>query len=114
MLRKLSLVAVAAVSLGAAALAPTSASAWAMVTTAAGTTARGVRASMSAVPATVTDMAAATRGDWSRLPGDPLAAGQPLLLIATPGARPCRGFPLPTAGRFHTYLTTRAYLPRLT
>ena len=76
MLRKLSLVAVAAASLGAAALAPTSASAWA----AAGTMAAGIiiiitagvapASSSAGRPITVVaDMAAATRGAWFRPPG---------------------------------------------
>ena len=75
MLRKLSLVAVAAASLGAAALAPTSASAWGgwqVAGTAAGITAGAgaVRASSSAArPITATVMAAAMCGAWSRRRG---------------------------------------------
>ena len=70
MLRKFGLVAVAAASLGAAALAPTAASAWGghgwhrgwgMAVTGA------VPASSSVARPTVT--AAATCGDWSRPPG---------------------------------------------
>jgi hypothetical protein len=82
MLRKLSLVAVAAASLGVAALAPTSASAWGGCTEAgmeAGT-AVGIAAGVGAVPAStsavrpITDtamaMAAATYGNWFRRHGD--------------------------------------------
>lgn len=72
MLRKLSLAAVAAVSLGVAALAPTSASAWVggmeagMV---AGTMAIGVRASMPAARPITVVMAAAMPAAGFRPPG---------------------------------------------
>ena len=78
MLRKLSLVAVAALSLGAAALAPTSASAWGGggwrggggMAVAVGTVAGVARASMSAArPITDPATAAAMSGNWSRRPG---------------------------------------------
>ena len=73
MFRKLSLVAVAAASLGAAALAPTSASAWGGgIIMVAGTMAGAgvVPASWSAArPITPAAMAAATCGDWSGPPG---------------------------------------------
>ena len=74
MLRKLSLALIATVSLGAAALAPTSASAW-------GGWHGGwhhgwggprffVGGPSITATATTTDMAAATCGDWSLLPSD--------------------------------------------
>ena len=75
MLRKLSLVAVAAASLGAAALAPTSASAWGgwhhggwhrIIIITAGV---APASSSAARPITPADMAAATRGAWFRPPG---------------------------------------------
>jgi hypothetical protein len=67
MLRKLSLVAVAAASLGVAALAP--------VGTVDGTVAGAVPASSSvARPIMLTVTAAAMCGDWSRHRGDPAGA----------------------------------------
>ena len=67
MLRKLSLVAVAAASLGAAALAPTSASAWhGGWHTLVGW--GGPRVVVGG-PASAVGTAAATCGDWSRPPG---------------------------------------------
>ena len=82
MLRKLSLVAVAAASLGVAALAPTSASAWggwlvAGTADGIGGWAGAVRASSSAarpIMATAMATAAAMCGDWSRPRGDPAGA----------------------------------------
>jgi hypothetical protein len=89
MLRKLSLVAVAALSLGAAALAPTSASAWGGGGwhggwhggggwqcwgggwhPAAGVADGVLRASMSAAPPITAAMVAAMCDNWSRRPGD--------------------------------------------
>ena len=75
MLRKLSLVAVAAASLGAAALAPTSASAgrrlapWRLVIIIIITAGVAPASSSAARPITPADMAAATRGAWFRPPG---------------------------------------------
>ena len=88
MLRKLSLVAVAAASLGAAALAPTSASAWGGRLAHGGwhrTVGAGVApaSSSAAPPITAAAMAAAMCGDLVGDPlGPPLAAGEPLLLIS--------------------------------
>ena len=74
MLRKLSLVAVAAASLGAAALAPTSASAWGgwhMVAGIIGWGWGGPRVVVGGPPITAAAMAAAMCGVWLATPWGP-------------------------------------------
>ena len=84
MLRKLSLVAIAAASLGVAALAPTSASAWGGWHMAAGTHGWGwgAPASSSADPPITRRLwrLLCAASGWDPL-GAPLAAGEPLLLM---------------------------------
>ena len=99
MLRKLSLVAIAAASLGAAALAPTSASAWGGWHGGWHRMGRPAHRRSAAPPITAaaTPMAAAMCGAWSRRPGD--RSGGWSIAATEPAIRPIPKAPA-TAGAF--------------